>query len=260
MKDPTDMGTNRTGIAASPVDARRMIEGAAAGTPDGAVDLEPLEPSTARIEWSRSAAPLGTMPTPATLKGAARSAVAALKGEHAGAFLDQLAARLAFERTGTRLYEALLVKYEAAHVHQGGPTREELEEIRDEELEHAAMLAECIETLGADPTAVTPAANVQAVAGHGILQVVADPRTTLSQALEAVLIAELADNDAWQLLHDLAEGMGQHELAEQFRHAQSHEEEHLARVRRWVSAALRGQAGIQPTPRREEREAPRTRH
>lgn len=259
MKEPTDVGTNRTGIAASPVDAKLTIEGAVAGTPDAAVDMEPLEAMTERVQWSSSSGPLGTMPMPATLKAAAKSAISALKGEHANAFLDRMAARLAFERTGTRLYEALLIKHEAAHVHQGGPTREELEEIRDEELEHAAMLAECMEALGADPTAVTPAANVQAVAGHGVLQVVADPRTTLSQALEAVLIAELADNDAWQLLADLAEGMGQHDLAEQFRHALADEEEHLAHVRRWVSAALRGQTGIQPTPP-VEREAPRTRH
>jgi rubrerythrin len=249
---PTDAGSNRTGIAVSMAEARRTIEGAAAGTPDDLVDMEPLEPMTVRVQWSSAAQPLGTMPRPASIKGAARSMVKALKGEHSNVFMDQLGARLAFERSGTRLYEALLIKHEAANVHEGGPTREELEEIRDEELEHAAMLAECIERLGADPTSVTPSADVQSVASHGVLQVVADPRTTLSQALEVVLIAELADNDAWQLLAELAEGLGQDELAQQFRHALVQEEEHLVRVRRWLSAALRGQIGLAPTPPQEE--------
>jgi len=256
MKKPTDVGKNRTGAATDPAEAKRTMEGAELGTPDENVDMEAPELHATRVAWSADAEPIGTMPPPDTMKGKAKAAVKKMQGKDPAVFLDQLGARLAFERTGTRLYEALLVKLAAANVHEGGPTRAELEEIRDEELRHAALIQRCMEQLGADPTAVTPAADIQGVASSGVMQVVADPRTTLTQALEAALIAELADNDSWQMLIELAEGLGQDEMAEQFRHALDHEERHLARVRRWLSAALVGQAGIEPAPRQDEAARP----
>lgn len=246
MNKPTDTTLrNRTGIKASPIDARKMIDGTEERMPDHMVRTEPSELFAERLAYSRSAPPVGTMPAPVTIKGVAKSAGRKIKGQNSNVFLDHLAARLAFERTGTRIYDALLVKQEAADVHPSGPTREELVHIRDEELEHALMLAACIEELGGDPTAMTPAADIQAVASSGIPQVLADPRTTLSEALEAVLIAELADVDAWEMLIDLAEGLGQEEMAERFTVALSQEEEHLANVREWVSRSLLGQAGIE---------------
>ena len=60
-----------------------------------------------------SADPIGTDAAAATLKGAVKTA-----GEHAQGrrsptvFLDKLGERLAFERTGTRLYEPLIAKFE----------------------------------------------------------------------------------------------------------------------------------------------------
>ncbi len=236
---------NRTGIKASPIDSKKMIEGTLERMPDQMVRTEPSGLLAERLEYSRSAPPVGTMPPPVTVKGVAKTVGKKIKGENLNVFLDHLAARLAFERTGTRIYDALLVKHEAASVHAGGPTREELVHIRDEELEHALMLAACIEELGGDPTVMTPAADIQAVASCGIPQVLADPRTTLSQALEAVLVAELADVDAWEMLIDLAEGLGQEQMAERFTVALSEEEEHLANVREWVSRSVLGQAGIE---------------
>lgn len=247
MNKPTDMGDNRTGSALSPAASKRAMEAARAGTPDRLVDTGGLELHAARLQWSIESEPVGTMPAPGTLKGAARTAVVVMQGKHPNVFMDHLAARLAFERTGTRLYELLLVKLEAADVHEGGPTREELEAIRNEELQHAVMLEQCIEKLGSDPTVVTPAADVQAAASHGVINVLADPRTTLTQALEAVLIAELTDNDAWSVLSELAAGLGHDEIAARFSHAVDQEQDHLIRVRRWVSAGLLGQAGIEPT-------------
>ena len=129
-------------------------------------------------------------------------------------------------------------------MHDGGPTRDDLEHIRDEELAHAAMLIECFEEIGADATAVTPAADVQAVASCGIVQVVSDPRTTLTQALEAVLTAELTDVDSWQLLADMASKLGQEDMANRFLRAFREEQEHLIKVRDWLSSSLLGQAGI----------------
>ena len=171
----------------------------------------------------------------------------AVRGKHPMVFLDLLGERLAFERTGTRLYDALLAKLEAAHEHPGGPTREDLERIRDEELQHFAMVKEALESLGADPTAMTPSADIAAVASEGLVEVLADPRTTLTEALKAILIAELADNDSWLVLADVAERLGHDELAGRFRSALVEEEDHLARVRSWLTAAVDGQAGLEPT-------------
>ena len=62
-----------------------------------------------------------------------------------------------------------LIKFESEGGWEGGPTAEELRQIREEELQHFEMLKECMQTLGGDPTAMTPAADVAAVAlrrGH----------------------------------------------------------------------------------------------
>ena len=101
------------------------------------------------------------------------------------------------------------------------------------------LLAEALEKLGADPTAMTPCADLTGVTGMGLVQVLTDPRTTLTQALDAILIAELTDVDAWAVLID---------LAERFRQAAAEEEVHLERVRGWVLLATLGQTGVAPTP------------
>jgi len=190
-----------------------------------------------RREGFRAAGePVGTMPRPASVLGAATQAVSFVEGRNMAVLLDKIGERLAFERTGTRLYDTLLEKYETSGSYPGGPTREELEEIRDEEAEHFAMLARAVEQLDGDPTAVTPSADLAAVASSGLIQVLGDPRTRLGECLEAILIAELTDVDAWTGLAALAERLGHGELAASFRDAESEEEEHLDLVRTWVSA------------------------
>jgi hypothetical protein len=53
------------------------------------------------------------VPPPTSMKGMAKSALQALKGEKATVLIDKLAERLAFERTGTRPYETLIQKAQA---------------------------------------------------------------------------------------------------------------------------------------------------
>lgn len=239
---PTDIGPNRTGIAAAPLQGPQAVDSAREGTPNPSFDMSAHH--AVSVSYSKEASPLGTLPPPATVKGVAKTAVQALKGHHASVFLDQIGERLAFERSGTRLYEALLARYDAADVRPGDPPRAELERIRDEELAHFHLLVKAMQKLGADPTAVTPSADVAAVASTGLLQVVADPRTTLTEGLKAILIAELADNDGWLSLADLADKLGHDELAADFRRALSEEDDHLARVRAWLNNAVQGQAGL----------------
>ena len=254
MKKPTDLGTNRTGVQASPIDAKKTAE-AALGTQlvdEGGL----IELALERASWANDADPVGSMPPPASIKGAVKTTIDMVKGHHATVFLDKLGERLAFERTGVRLYEALLVKLDAADLHEGGPTRAEVERIRDDELRHFGELKEAVESLGSDPTAMTPCADVVGVASEGVVKVLTDPRTTLSQCLDALLMVELMDNDAWVLLANLAEGFGQKEMADRFRAALADEEEHLILVRGWVSRGIAGQAGLAPMPPRQDEAHP----
>jgi rubrerythrin len=241
---PTDPGTNRTGIATSPIDSKDIAETAQA-TPT-APRFEMDEMNAVRLSYSKQAPPVGTMPPPGSLKGVVKAAAKVLQGKHPMVFLDLLGERLAFERTGARLYDALLVKFEASATHEGGPTREQLESIRDDELAHFALLKQAMEELGGDPTAMTPSADVIGVASKGLLAVVSDPRVTLTEALKAVLVAELTDNDGWLALSDIAERIGQEEMAASFRNALAVEEEHLMRVRSWVATSMEAMAGLEP--------------
>jgi rubrerythrin len=243
MKKPTQFGPNRTGIATSPIDAPRLIEGAQDGvTPDPINGIEAL--TAERRAYSEDADPLGTVPPPASMKGMAKGAVQALKGNNPAVFVDLLAERLAFARTGARLYEALLVKHDAADIRPGDPSREQLEKIRDDELRHFGLVKSAIEKLGGDPTVVTPSADAVAVASLGLVQLLSDPRTTFTEALKGILQAELLDRDSWVLLADVAERLGQTEMGAAFRAALAQEEDHLVNVRTWVMNAVEGQVGL----------------
>ena len=235
MKNQVEMGKNRTGIALSPIDSQLLIEGAEQAVPSAQGDDTAI--AVARTEYAADGIPIGSMPPPVTIKGIAGGLTGAVKGKNANVLLDKLGERLAFERTGTRLYEALLSKFDASDGLPGGPTRDELEEIQKEEAQHFAMLREVMISMGGDPTAVTPSADVAAVCSMGLLQVMGDPRMNLKQSLEAILIAELADNDAWDALIELARTEADPSVVERFEEALAEEEIHLENVRRWVRGA-----------------------
>lgn len=241
MNQNTATGHNRTGIALSPKDSKKLIEAAKATQPSMAGDDETA--AATRLDYASHAEPLGSVPPPLTVKGAVGTVVKAVKGESMSVFMDKLGERLAFERTGTRLYDAIITKVKGAPPANGAPSVEDLVEIQTEELDHFAMLNETMKTLGGDPTAVTPSADVTAVLSMGIPQVISDPRTNVRQCLEAILVAELADNDGWTLLVSLAERLGHDDLAEKFRAALAEEEDHLRKVRGWVTSMTLADGG-----------------
>jgi bacterioferritin (cytochrome b1) len=245
MKAATDVGMNRTGIGISPLHSRELIEGALAGTPSSMGDEHLL--GEVREQYAREAGPVGTVPPPSTLKGAAAAVVQALKGQKLSVLLDKLGERLAFERSGARLYEAVLSKAHGEGTWQGGPTMAELQQIHDDELRHVDLLRTIVVDLGGDPTVQTPSADVIGVATMGIVQVVTDPRTTLAQSLTAMLAAELVDNDGYTVLIQLAEVLGQDDMAMKLRGARADEDRHLERMRLWVSghAIAEGEREIQ---------------
>src|SRR5687768_8529051 len=103
------VGMNRTGIQMSPIDAAAMQD------VDPAM-LEPVPPGdetdlgNIRNDYIAQADSFGSVPLPGSVTGAVSMGVQALKGESPQILLDKLAERLAFERTGTRLYDALILK------------------------------------------------------------------------------------------------------------------------------------------------------
>ena len=233
---PAGAEGNRTGIQTSPELARELIEGAAAATPSSEGGPEAI--MLRRGEYISEGFPVGSLPTlPARKEGAATAEVAGM-----AVLLDKLSERLAFERTGTRLYEALINKCEVLGESSPGPTVAQLREIREDELRHFLLLNRAITALGGDPTVQSPCADTIQVASLGLLQVLTDPRTSVAQCLQALLTAELTDNDGWQMLINLAGELGHAELATEFQTALANEEKHLASVRGWLEEHVLAQA------------------
>jgi rubrerythrin len=177
-----------------------------------------------RLEYAKEAEPVGSIPEP-----------------DQSVLMDKLGERLAFERAGTRLYDALMVKCAA----DGSRTvpADEIKHIRDEEAMHFALVGAAIQSLGGDPTAQTPSADVAGVEGMGLMQVLNDPKTSVAQALHAILVAEMTDNAAWEELIELTSQAGNDELVARFTQAREHEEEHLEKVQGWYKEALKASAG-----------------
>jgi rubrerythrin len=238
----SELGMNRTGIQASPVHGKEAIEGAAKTPPSSSGDASAIW--RVREEFSREVGNLGSVPPPGTLKGMAKTAVDLLKGGRATVFIDKLGQRAGFERTGVRLYEAALSKLDVFGSWEGGPSRMQLEKIRHDELSHFALVKRSIQELGGDPTALTPAADLQANLSEGVPKVLADPRVNLLQSLDGLLVAELTDNASWELLIELTRELGHDELAEDFQRALDVEQEHLSLVRSWIVAGMRREAKV----------------
>jgi rubrerythrin len=220
---------NRTGASVAPIEAQKTVEGARRSKPSTPGDSQDI--AALRTLYIAEGVPIGSRPP--------TESVPAI-------FMDKLGDRLAFERGGTRLYEAMLAKVRAASGSTGGPTEHEIQHIMEEEAQHFAMVHRVIEGLGGDPTMETPSADISGVASVGIVQILTDARTTVPQCVEALLIAELADNDAWQMLIEMAQSLGQAELATEFQSALEEEREHLEMVRGWTKSLALTELGAKP--------------
>jgi rubrerythrin len=217
---------------ASPELTAELIEAAVNSAPG--IEGGDAEIALHRSEFIKQSDPIGSLPV--TEKERRGEAV----------LLDKLGERLAFERQGVRLYQALINKCESlGNLNKIGPSLEDLRHIQQEEKEHFALLKEIVMESGGDPTVQTPSADVSSVFALGPMQVLTDPRTTMSQCLQAVLTTELVDNDGWELLKELATAMGRADLAEQFEDALSDEDEHLEKVRFWLSGMILEEAEVE---------------
>ncbi|HEY6661120.1 MAG TPA: ferritin-like domain-containing protein, partial [Pyrinomonadaceae bacterium] len=214
------------------------MEGANSATPSSEGGAEDI--AEYRVDYITEGFPIGSMPMmPASEEGEADEEEAGM-----AVFLDKLSERLAFERTGTRLYEALLNKCETLGESTPGPTLEDIEHIGGEELEHFLLINRTITELGGDPTVQSPCADIAGVASMGIMQVLTDPRSSMAQCLQAMLTAELTDNDGWRLLIQLADNLGHDEIKAEFETALADEEEHLLNVRTWLQESVLDSAQV----------------
>lgn len=233
------MGMNRTGVQLSPHrdDMLTLLDAPVPDAGDGSL-------AQVRAEAIAEAEPIGTVSVPATLRGLYEAGKQMLSGHRAHALLDKLAERLAFERGGTRLYDALLAKAEHFADELPGETLAQLRQFRAEEAEHAQWVHEAIVAIGGDPTSVTPAANLVGVETFGLMQAITDPRTTLAQCLHAMLVAELADEAAWLLLVETVQQMGDGETARKFLTALEQERVHRATIARLHDTLCRKALGL----------------
>jgi rubrerythrin len=243
MQPQITLGSNRTGLKASPIDSDELLE---------ALSLQETTPApetsadAIRSAYLHEAEAVGSMPAPTTAKGVVGSVAQTLTGKRLHVFLDKLGERAAYERSGTRLYDQMLRRAAEFDLPEG-MTVGRLQEIRDEEAQHFMLVSEAIEQLGGDPTTQTPCADVSAVQGMGLMQAMSDPRITLAQALQTLLAAELIDNASWELLIELADEFRQDELRDRFQAALAAEEKHLERVQTWLRGAVEMEASVSAT-------------
>lgn len=168
---------------------------------------------------------------PSTLKGAFTTGLQAITGNSPSVLIDKLGQRLAFERSGVRLYDALITKCKSAE-----PVLDIslLEQFRNDEAEHFVLVKDCIVSIGGDPTAQTPCAYSSGVAAMGIMQVLNDPRSSIPQYVDAILMPELADASAWQLLVEPANEAGLDDYVDKFQQASLTEDHHMQTIKDWL--------------------------
>jgi rubrerythrin len=229
------VGMNRTGVQMSPIDTKAMLnvdesERGEAGDESAMADV--------RSAYIAEADGLGSIPLPGTVTGALTMGAQMIKGDSPQILLDKLGERLAFERTGARLYDALITKCEVMLDEQISMALEDLASIRADEARHFLLLKDAIESLGGDPTAQTPSADLVGIESMGLVQVLNDPRTSLAQSLHAIVTAELADKAGWETLIALADEHELSDMVNDFTLALNEEREHLALVQTWYEEAI----------------------
>lgn len=274
MENTVAIGMNRTGLQMAPLAKDKMVDFAKECESQAPPDEGGL--MALHRAYLEEADRNGSVPIPATLTGAASTGMAKLMGDKPETFIDKLGERLAFERTGARLYEALIVKCAtaqgdtttsigaagtvmtdpnvaaqktvsgantgAAAVGGGQVDLTVLKGIHDEEEAHFFLVKSALETLGADPTAMTPCADVAGVMAQGLMQTVTDPCTSVPQSLSALLTAELTDNAGWEILIELADKLGHTQMADDFRKALAAEQRHLTTIKGWLRESLVAEA------------------
>ena len=177
MKQTATVGTNRTGVAVAPERLQEMLSGMEEFPPSAQGNAQEI--AQVRIAYAQLAEPPGSVPLPPTLKGKIATTVQAIKEEQFSSWTSSGSGWRSSGRARASMkpWSRSMTPMAASRAARAGTISSTC--CRNT---GATMLQAAIEQLGGDPTAVTPSANLQATAAHGIQKVVVDPRTTLLQS------------------------------------------------------------------------------
>jgi rubrerythrin len=164
-----------------------------------------------------------------------------------GRVIDLLNERLAFERTGVRLYDRMLLRMQLTEDGEIRRMIDRMRRYRDEEHEHEVWLEDQIRDLHGDDRMPTEKSVLVLAETQGIERVVQrDPR--LQHDFHALLTAELADTAGWDLLVRIAEDFGDREARREFKERHRQEQEHVLFVSEVVKQFVKRELQDQPTP------------
>jgi bacterioferritin (cytochrome b1) len=156
-----------------------------------------------------------------------------LAEKNVGRVINLLNERLAFERAGVKLYDAILERMRSSGDPQIQRMVEQMQEHREDEKRHEEWLEEQIRALGGDAHTPSEKSILVQAESQGIEHVIQrDP--LLPHDFHALLVAELADNAGWDLLVQLADEVGDRDAKKEFKKRLHEEEEHLLFVRKAV--------------------------
>ena len=170
-----------------------------------------------------------------------------LAGKNVGRVIDLLNERLAFERTGVRIYDRMLLRMRLSEDRDVQRMVDRMQRYRDQEREHEEWLEDQIRGLRADDHVPTEKSVLVLAETQGIERVVhRDPR--LDHDFHALLAAELADTAGWDLLVRIAHEFGDREATREFRQRHREEQEHVLFVRKVVERFVKRELEEQPVP------------
>ncbi|HAN52654.1 MAG TPA: ferritin Dps family protein, partial [Pseudomonas sp.] len=111
MATAAKVGSNFTGVQMSPKDTKRLLDAVNEIHPDVPGDERGM--LVERTERAAEADRIGSVPVPGSAKGMLKTGFDMMRGKSPEVFLDKLGERLAYERNGVRLSEAMIAKVKA---------------------------------------------------------------------------------------------------------------------------------------------------
>src|SRR4051794_22011839 len=108
MTAPAKPRMNLTGSKLHPDMTKDMAEATQEFPPSSSGDESRI--IAVRAQYMAAVEPIGSIPLPLSPKGVVETVKGTVKGQQPLIFTDRLGERLAFERSGVRLYEAFLGK------------------------------------------------------------------------------------------------------------------------------------------------------
>jgi hypothetical protein len=153
------------------------------------------------------------------------------------ALLAGLVVRRAFKTAAIAIDEALLGKLCTEGPPTGGPTGNDVRKHLDEERHNVRALDHAILELGGDPTRADASSRYGSTLASGLVSVAVDARVDLVASLDALLVAELYDVEAWPALLDYSRAAGHAAISASLEEAQARDARHLESARAWRAAA-----------------------